>query len=78
MQKKSLVTKAQEAAVAEPPGGKATGMTLAVPAAGNGVLSRLMSTPPPSAPYVSAASATPYLFYRKLQKHHLVQERGRG
>jgi hypothetical protein len=63
MQKKSLLTKAQEAVVAEAPGAKATEMTLAVAADSNGGLAKLMSGPPPAAPYVSAGGATPFLFF---------------
>jgi hypothetical protein len=63
MQKKSLLAKAEEAAAAEPQGSKATEMSLTVPAADNGALTKLMGVPPPSAPYVSAANVTPYLFF---------------
>jgi hypothetical protein len=63
MQKKSLLTKAQEAVVAEAPGAKAAEMTLAVAADGKEGLAKLMGGPPPAAPYVSAGSTTPYLSF---------------
>jgi hypothetical protein len=63
MQRKSLLTKAQEAAVAEAPGPGASEMNLGLATAGDGRLAKLMGGPPPAAPYVSAGSATPYLFF---------------
>src|SRR5262245_47280526 len=64
MQKKSLLTRAQETTAAQVPGANATEMTLATLPAGNDAIAKLMRGDPPlAAPYVSASSSTPYLFF---------------